>query len=128
VSSSPSKAVVSVDDVRHVAMLARLGLTDQRARELTQDLNTILEHMDVLSRVDTRGVNEASAFGAVAAVPGEEGGERGGMRLREDKGPPIPLAEPPEAFAPEMRAGFFIVPRLSTHEDALDESSDEESE
>jgi aspartyl-tRNA(Asn)/glutamyl-tRNA(Gln) amidotransferase subunit C len=115
---------VSVDDVRHVAMLARLGLTDQRARELTQDLNTILEHMDVLSRVDTRGVDEASAFGAVAAVQG--GGERG-MRLREDKGPPIPLAEPPEAFAPEMRAGFFIVPRLSTHEDALDESSDKES-
>ena len=91
-----------------MAMLARLGLTDERARELTQDLNTILVHMDVLSRVDTRGLDDASIVGA--------SGE--GMRLREDRGPPIPLAESPEAFAPEMRAGFFIVPRLATHEDS----------
>jgi aspartyl-tRNA(Asn)/glutamyl-tRNA(Gln) amidotransferase subunit C len=98
-------AAVSVEDVRHVAALARLGLTEERARELTRDLNTILEHMDVLSRVDTKGVEEASGVGAA------------GMRLRKDHGPAIPLAEPPEAFAPEMRDGFFIVPRLSTHED-----------
>jgi aspartyl-tRNA(Asn)/glutamyl-tRNA(Gln) amidotransferase subunit C len=102
--SSDSKPV-SVADVRHVAMLARLGLTDERARELTKDLNTILEHMAVLSRVDTKGVDEASGIGAA------------GMRLREDSGPPIPLAEPPEAFVPEMRAGFIVVPRLSSHED-----------
>ena len=98
-------ASVTVQDVRHVAMLARLGLTDERARELTQDLNTILEHMDVLSKVDTKGVEEATASAT-------------GMRLREDKGPPIPLAESPESFAPEMRQGFFIVPRLATHEDS----------
>lgn len=98
-------AAVTVKDVRHVAMLARLGLTDERARELTKDLNTILEHMEVLGRVDTRGVEEASAFGGA------------GMCLRGDHGPGMPLAESPEAFAPEMRDGFFIVPRLSTHED-----------
>ena len=97
---------VTVDDVRHVAMLARLGLTEERARELTKDLNTILEHMAVLSRVDTKGVEEASGIGAA------------GMRLREDAGPPIPLEEPPEAFVPEMRDGFIVVPRLSSHEDA----------
>lgn len=97
---------VTVQDVRHVAMLARLGLTDERANELTKDLNTILEHMEVLSRVNTKGVEEASGVGAA------------GMRLREDKGPPIPLGEPPESFAPEMRGGLFVVPRLSTHEDS----------
>jgi aspartyl-tRNA(Asn)/glutamyl-tRNA(Gln) amidotransferase subunit C len=99
---------VTVQDVRHVAMLARLGLTDDRARELTRDLNTILEHMDVLSKVDTAGVAEF-------AGSGEQGK---GMRLREDRGPSMPLAERPESFAPEMRDGLFIVPRLSTHEDA----------
>ena len=101
---------VTIDDVRHVAMLARLGLTDARARELTKDLNTILEHMDVLSRVDTTGVDEASGIGAA------------GMRLRADAGPPIPLAEPPEAFVPEMRQGFIVVPRLSSHEDSEPEA------
>jgi hypothetical protein len=29
-----------------------------------------------------------------------------------------PLATLPETFAPEMRDGFFVVPRLATHEDA----------
>ena len=96
---------VTVQDVRHVAMLARLGLTDERASELTRDLNMILEHMEVLGRVDTRGVEEATA-------------SSGGMRLREDRGPAIPLTESPEAFAPEMRHGFFLVPRLSSHEAA----------
>ena len=73
-------AGVTIDDVRHVAMLARLGVSDERARELAKELNTILEHMDALGRVDTHGVDEASATTT-------------GMRLREDEGPAIPLAE-----------------------------------
>lgn len=100
---------VTVQDVRHVAMLARLGVTEQRAQELTKDLNTILAHMEVLSRVDTKGVEDASGVDAA------------GMRLRGDHGPSIPLGEPPEGFAPQMREGFFVVPRLSTHDDAQHE-------
>jgi aspartyl-tRNA(Asn)/glutamyl-tRNA(Gln) amidotransferase subunit C len=114
-SDTPDRTGVSIDDVRHVASLARLGLTDERARELTRDLNTILEHMHVLQGVDTRGVDEVAGIGAA------------GMRLRQDGGPPTPLAEPPSAFAPEMRAGFFIVPRLSTHEGLDAATSDEDS-
>ena len=104
--ATPSKTAVTEEDVLHVAALARLGLTSERARELTQDLNTILAHMEVLGRVDTTGIDETTATSTSA-----------GMRLRADTGPPIPLAESPEAFAPEMRDGFFIVPRLATHED-----------
>ena len=96
---------ISTDDVRHVAMLARLGLGDQRLTALTKDLNGILEHMAALSKVKTDGVAEYSA-------------SESGMRLREDNGPAIPLAAKPESFAPEMRGDLFIVPRLSTHEDA----------
>src|SRR5688572_14375492 len=96
---------VTLDDVRHVAALARLGLTDASAPALVKDLNTILEHMDALGRVNTTGVPESQAMGAA------------GMRLRPDRGPAIPLDTSPEAFAPSMRAGFFLVPRLATHED-----------
>jgi aspartyl/glutamyl-tRNA(Asn/Gln) amidotransferase C subunit len=96
---------VSVEEVRHVALLARLGLTDERAAALTKDLNGILAHMDVLGRVNTSAVSEAAGIGAK------------GMRLREDRGVPTPLAEPPESFAPSMRSGFILVPRLSSHED-----------
>ena len=96
---------VTLDDVWHIAALARLGLTDERARSLVAELNTILEHMDVLSKIDT------------TEIDGLAGGGASGLPLRPDIGPPIPLARERETFAPSMRDGFFLVPRLSTHED-----------
>ena len=104
---------VTVDDVRHIAALARIGLTDERARALVDELNTILRHMDVLAKVDA---GDAPAVAGVGAS---------GTPLRADAGPPMPLAHDRESFAPSMRDGFFLVPRLSTHEDATDaEGSD----
>lgn len=95
---------VSLDDVRHVALLARLGLTDARALALAAELNSILEHMDVLSRVDTDGIEPVAGIGAA------------GTPLCPDEGPPIPLATGIDAFAPRTADGFLLVPRLSTHE------------
>ncbi len=97
---------VSPDDVRHIAALARLGLDPSRVEPLVRELNGILAHMEVLSSVDTSGVLPVSGVGA------------GGAPLRVDLGPPIPLARAREEIAPEMRDGFFVVPRLASHEDA----------
>jgi aspartyl-tRNA(Asn)/glutamyl-tRNA(Gln) amidotransferase subunit C len=95
---------VTLDDVRHMAALARLGLSDDRATALVAELNTILAHMDVLSQVDTSHID--SARESVAGLP-----------MRPDVGPPIALERDREDFAPKMRDGFFVVPRLSTHEE-----------
>ncbi len=100
---------VTREDVEHVAGLARLALDETRVPALVEQLNAILGHMDVLQQVDTRKVIAASGVGDQ------------GMPLREDGGPPIPLHRAREMFAPEMRDGFFIVPRLATHEDASEE-------
>jgi aspartyl-tRNA(Asn)/glutamyl-tRNA(Gln) amidotransferase subunit C len=101
---------VTLGDVRHIAALARLGLDDEQAERLVEELNTILEHMAELSRadVDSTSIHEPSAAE--------------GMPLRPDRGPPIPQLRPPADFAPSMRDGFFLVPRLSTHEDTEDAS------
>jgi len=96
---------VTLEDVRHIAALARLSVTDERAQALVAELNTILAHMDVLSSVETAGVETPERVDR-------------GAPLRADAGPPIPLARPRDAFAPRMADGFFLVPRLSTHEDA----------
>jgi aspartyl-tRNA(Asn)/glutamyl-tRNA(Gln) amidotransferase subunit C len=95
---------VTIDDVRHIATLARLGLSDARAAAIVGELNTILGHMDELAKVDTAGVEEAIGVGAE------------GLPVRADKGPPFPLARSIDAFAPSVRDGFLLVPRLSTHE------------
>jgi aspartyl-tRNA(Asn)/glutamyl-tRNA(Gln) amidotransferase subunit C len=95
---------VTIDDVRHIAALARLGLADTRAAAIVTELNTILGHMDELAKVDTAGVEEAIGVGAE------------GLPVRKDLGPPFPLARSLDAFAPSVRDGFLLVPRLSTHE------------
>ena len=97
---------VTIDDVRHIASLARLGLTETRAAAVVNELNTILAHMDELAKVDTAGVQEAIGVGAE------------GLPVRKDLGPPFPLERSLDALAPSMRDGFFLVPRLSTHESA----------
>jgi aspartyl-tRNA(Asn)/glutamyl-tRNA(Gln) amidotransferase subunit C len=96
---------VTPDDVMHVAHLARLAVPAERLPDLVAQLNGILGHMEVLGRVDTQGVAAAAGVGDA------------GMPLRVDTGPPDALERPPEAIAPLMRDGFFLVPRLSTHED-----------
>src|SRR6476646_7136286 len=85
-----------------------------RAAELVSELNRILDHMSILEKVDTRGVAEAAGVGA------------SGMPLRVDSGPPIPLARGLPDFAPSVRDGLIIVPRLASHEDASGDDAVEE--
>jgi aspartyl-tRNA(Asn)/glutamyl-tRNA(Gln) amidotransferase subunit C len=96
--------VVTEHDVRHIAALARLGLSDERIPAVVRELNGILAHMDALQRADTAGTPAIAGVGAQ------------GMPLRTDGGDQYPLAVPREDFAPAMRDGFFLVPRLATHE------------
>lgn len=97
---------VSESDVRHVAALARLGLNPGRVASLVTELNGILRHMEELGRVET-GYETGPGSIATTATP-----------LRSDlDGTSVSLTVPREVFAPEMRDGFFLVPRLATHED-----------
>lgn len=95
---------VTPQDVKHVAALARLGMTDERAAAFTAQLNTILGHMDVLAKVDTKKLEPVIGVGAA------------GMPLREDQGPPVAMERTLDEMAPSRRDGFFLVPRLDTHE------------
>jgi aspartyl-tRNA(Asn)/glutamyl-tRNA(Gln) amidotransferase subunit C len=101
---------VTPDDVRHVAGLARLGIPEDALAAYVEQLNGILGHVDVLQGVDTRAVRDTSS------------GPEAGMPLRDDVVAPVALTVAREQFAPRMADGFFLVPRLATHEDAGEES------
>ena len=88
-----------------MAALARIGLDDARIPSLVAELNAILRHMAVLREVDTEGAVATAGPGA------------GGTPLREDGGMPVPLAHPLETIAPRMHHGFFLVPRLASHDE-----------
>lgn len=99
---------VTRDDVRHVAELARLAVDEARLDPLVGELNGILRHMGVLSQVDTAAVD------SVMSVPVD------GTPLRSDSSGHLIMLTSRESFAPSMKDGFFIVPRLASHEDASD--------
>lgn len=44
------------DQVRHIAKLARLNLSDAEVSKYAKDLTSILQYIDMLSEVDTTGV------------------------------------------------------------------------
>ena len=100
---------VSSDDLRRIAALAHLGVEEDRVPELVAQLNTILDHMAVLADVDTDGIEPSVGFGT------------SGTPLRRDEGRPIPMSRSIASFAPSVRDGFLLVPRLATHE-ALSET------
>ncbi|HCI03323.1 MAG: Asp-tRNA(Asn)/Glu-tRNA(Gln) amidotransferase subunit GatC [Candidatus Peribacteraceae bacterium] len=49
-------ASLSSDDVRHIAKLARLNLSDEEVEKFTKELSSILEYVDQLQEVDTKNV------------------------------------------------------------------------
>ena len=47
---------LSEDDVRHIALLARIGMTDEDVQNMRNDLSNIMDQFDALTQVDTNGV------------------------------------------------------------------------
>ena len=101
---------VSREDVRHIASLARIGVPEERLDALAGELNGILRHMEALQKCESAGATSAAQDASA------------GMPLRADAPPSVPLERSREEFAPKMSRGFFLVPRLATHEDAGQES------
>ena len=93
---------VTAADVRQVAELARVHVDEAVIPTLVDQLNGILGHMEVLQQVHL-AATEHQLSGA-------------GMPLRDPAAASLPLQREREAFAPAMREGFFLVPRLATHE------------
>lgn len=89
--------ILSRDDVRHVAMLARLGLEPGDEEFYAQQLSAILSHIDRLREVDTDAIPPTAQ-----AVPLA-------IRLREDVARPGLTQEQAIANAPEARDGMFAV-------------------
>lgn len=104
---------ITEKEVRYVAGLANLELTDPEVARLQSDLDGILEHMDRLNEIDTSGVEpmaqvlfESSATLRVAGDP------EGRATLRDDV-PVPPLGNAAAvANAPESGGGYFKVPQV----------------
>ncbi len=94
---------ISEKEVRYVADLANLKLTDSEVGQLRAELDGILEHMDKLKEIDTTGVEP------MAQVLFEAGET---ATLRDDV-PATPLGNQAAlSGAPQAGAGYFKVPKV----------------
>lgn len=91
---------ISEADVRHVALLARLKLSDDQVSTLQGELNTILEHIDALRRLDLSGVEPTSH-----AIPMVNS-------TRPDVVTPGLGREDALRNAPRAEEGAFVIPRI----------------
>ena len=46
---------ISSDEIRHLAALCRIAMTDDEVGAMREQMSNILDNIDVLNRVDTRG-------------------------------------------------------------------------
>ena len=90
-------------EVRYVADLANLKLTDQEIQRMQHDLDEILVHMDKLNEVDTGSV----APMAQVLYESEETATLRPDREAEPLGQDAALAN-----APQSGAGYFKVPKV----------------
>ena len=94
---------ITEKEVRYVAALANLTLSDAETTRLQADLDGILEHMDRLNEVDTTGVEPMSQ---VLFETGDT------AALRADVPVPPLGNQAALANAPQPGAGYFKVPKV----------------
>ena len=94
---------ITENEVRYVADLANLRLTDAEVSRLRADLDGILEHMDKLKEIDTSNVEPMAQ---VLYNPEEP------ASLRADEPVPPLGNQAAMANAPQPGAGYFKVPRV----------------
>ena len=91
---------ITKEEVRHVATLARLKLTDTEQDELVEHFDKILTYVDKLSELDTDGV-EPTAHAIEVSAP-----------LREDRVTNQSETDALLANAPSRKTDFFRVPKI----------------
>lgn len=94
------RKLISIDDARHVAKLARLDVDDARLQRLTTQIESILKYVNQIARVDLAGVEPMAHALPLHNV------------LREDAvGASLPI-EKVLMNAPDTDGNFFKVPKV----------------
>ena len=91
---------VTAEDVRKIASLARIAVTDDQVAAIAPELNNILGWIEQLGEVDTDGVEPLAAV-----IPNT-------LRLRDDVVTDGGVRDKVLANAPQAEHGFFAVPKV----------------
>jgi aspartyl-tRNA(Asn)/glutamyl-tRNA(Gln) amidotransferase subunit C len=91
---------ISVDQVKHVAHLARLAVTEEEANNFTKHLDAIIEYAELLNELDTENVELTTHVLDIKNV------------LREDEARQSLSQDEALKNAPDKKDGQFRVPSI----------------
>jgi aspartyl-tRNA(Asn)/glutamyl-tRNA(Gln) amidotransferase subunit C len=91
---------ITLEQVRHVARLARLQLSDADGEALRADMEAILGYVEKLNELETSAVEPTSQVG------------ESGTPMRADEVTNEPQPDAMLANAPARERGYFKVPKI----------------
>jgi aspartyl-tRNA(Asn)/glutamyl-tRNA(Gln) amidotransferase subunit C len=91
---------LSIDDVKRIAHLARIRISETEAAQTRDQLNGIFALIEQMQGVDTTGVAPMAHALDLA------------QRLREDKANEPNRREAYQALAPQTENGLYLVPKV----------------
>lgn len=91
---------LSLDDVRRIAKLARIAVTDDELVATQQQLNRIFGLIEEMRAVDTTGIEPMAHAQDVM------------LRLREDAATAPDRRAEFQAIAPAVESGLYLVPKV----------------
>jgi aspartyl-tRNA(Asn)/glutamyl-tRNA(Gln) amidotransferase subunit C len=91
---------LSLDDVKRIAALARISISDAEAGQALAQLSDIFALIERMQAVDTSGIEPMSHAQDLA------------LRLREDRVTQTDQRELFQSIAPQVEAGLYLVPRV----------------
>ena len=92
--------MLSLAEIRRIADLARLELSEAEVAAMQQELNGILALVDQMGAVDTEGVEPMSHPQAAM------------QRLRDDRVSESDQRELFQSIAPQVEDGLYLVPKV----------------
>ena len=91
---------IDLKTVKHISKLSRISIEEEKAKRLTNDLNSIFKFIEKLNELDT---SKTEPLTSVAETT---------LKLRKDKIESENIREDILKNSPEKNKDFFVVPKV----------------
>ena len=91
---------IDLKTVKHISKLSRISIEEEKAKKLSNDLNSIFEFIEKLNELDTSKTEPLTSIAETT------------LKLRKDKIESKNIREDILKNSPDKNKGFFVVPKL----------------
>ncbi len=91
---------IDLKTVKHISKLSRISIEEEKAKKLSDDLNSIFEFIEKLNELDT---NKTEPLTSIAETT---------LKLRKDKIESKNIREDILKNSPDKNKDFFVVPKV----------------